>query len=43
MWIEVEHRGEKIRRQNRKSAVKMTLAAVPAAGIAIGFFVPFHV
>ena len=40
MWVEVEHLG---RRQNRKSVVKMALAAVLAAGIAIGFFVPFHV
>ena len=36
MWIEVEYLG---RRQNRKSAVKMALAA----GITIGFFIPFHV
>ena len=40
MWIEVEHLG---RRQNRKSAVKIALAAVLAAGIAIGFLIPFHV
>ena len=43
MWIEVEHLGEEIRRQNRKFAVKMALATVLAAGIAIGFFLPFHV
>ena len=43
MWIDVEHRGEEIRRENRKFAVKMALAAVLAAGIAISFFVPFHV
>jgi hypothetical protein len=43
MWIDVEHLGEEIRRENRKFAVKMTLAAVLAAGIAISFFVPFHV
>ena len=42
MWIEVEHLGEEIRRQNRKSAVKMALVVV-LAGIAIGFFVPFHI
>jgi hypothetical protein len=40
MWIEVEHLG---RRQNHKSLVRMALAAILAAGIAIGFFVPFHV
>ena len=39
MWIEVEYLG---RRQNRKSAVKMALVVV-LAGIAIGFFVPFHI
>ena len=43
MWIEVEHLGEEIRRENWKSVVKMALAAVLAAGIAISFFVPFHV
>ena len=43
MWIDVEHLSEKIRRENRKFAVKMALAAVLAAGIAISFFVPFHV
>jgi hypothetical protein len=43
MWIDVEHLSEKIRRENRKFAVKMALATVLAAGIAIGFFVPFHV
>ena len=43
MWIEVEHLGEEIRGQNRKSAVKMALAAVLAAAVAISFFVPFHV
>jgi len=43
MWIEVERLGGEIRRENRRFAVKMALAAVLAAGIAIGFFVPFHV
>ena len=41
MWIDVQHLGEEIRRQNRKFAVKTALAAILAAGIAIGFFVPF--
>src|SRR3954462_10450504 len=41
MWIEVEHLSEEIRRENRKFAVKMALAAVLAAGIAIGCLVPF--
>jgi hypothetical protein len=43
MWIEVECSHKEIRRENRKFAVQMTLAAALAAGIAIGFFVPFHV
>ena len=42
MWIEVEHPSEEIRKENRKFAVKIALATVLAAGIAIGFFVPFH-
>jgi hypothetical protein len=43
MWIEVEHLSEATRRENRNFAVKMALAAVVAAGVAIGFFIPFHV
>ena len=43
MWIEVEYPREEIHRRNRRSAVKIALAAALAAGIAIGFFVPLHV
>jgi hypothetical protein len=43
MWIEAEYPREEIHRRNRRSAVKIALAAALAAGIAIGFFVPLHV
>ena len=33
MWIDVEHLGEEIRRENRRFAVKVALAAVLAVGV----------
>ena len=45
MWIEIERPRDEIRRENRRFAVQLVLplAAALAAGIAIGFFAPFHV
>ena len=45
MWIDIERRRDEIRWENRRFAVQLVLAlaAALAAGIAIGFFAPFHV